>query len=84
MGRPGEARPGEAGACYIVRTGPIRGHGGWGGRWHLPRAVAGRMEQAQYFPSMTGGGHSRIGNGSSAKKRINQNLDGLPLESISA
>lgn len=40
---------GEAGACYNVRTGPVRGHGGWGGRWHLPRAVVGGMEHSTSF-----------------------------------
>lgn len=43
-----------------------------------------RENGASTVLSMTGGGGSRIGNGSQRKKRINQNLDGLPLESISA
>lgn len=43
-----------------------------------------RENGASTVLSMTGGGASRIGNGSQRKKRINQNLDGLPLESISA
>lgn len=75
MGRTDEARPGEAGACYIVRTGPVRGHGGWGGRWHLPRAVVGRMEHST---SMTGGQAKR-----SAGLVMGNSERELPVEAIS-